>query len=226
MTTSCSPGKQFKSRGGRPFVTTLFECSNVLPMVSRDALCLCVLLLINSSAEAENNGAELLSRRWFEARSTHFNAYSCGPTQEVARLVTSLEQFRDAYFLLAGSNAVASPPIVVMAFPDHSALEPFLPLYQGKPANLAAFFNRGSDENLIVMYLASSNSAALGLIFHEYTHLLLRHNQRFWPMWLTEGMADIYAAFELAGAQTVRIGRPLASHLRSLERSTLMPLKN
>src|SRR5205807_8186690 len=98
---------------------------------------------------------------WFEARSIHFNAYSCGATQDVARLISRLEQFRDAYFLLAGSNAVSSPPIVVMAFPDHPSMEPFLPVYQGKPANLAAFFNRGSDENLIVLYLSGSGSGSL-----------------------------------------------------------------
>ena len=195
-------------------------------MISRIVLCICLLALAIGSTRAEHNSPDLLSRPWLEARSAHFNAYSCGPTQEVARLVTRLEQFRDAYFLLAGSNAVASPAIVVIAFPDHISLEPFLPIYQGKPANLAAFFNRGSDENLIVMYLAGSNSAALNLIFHEYTHLLLRHNQPVWPIWLTEGMADIYATFELAGPQTVRIGRPLASHLHFLEHSSLMPLKD
>src|SRR5439155_17340202 len=98
---------------------------------------------------APNEPESLVTRRWFEARTAHFNTYSCGATQEVARLTARLEQFREAYSLLAGAQAVASPPIVVMAFPDHAALAPFLPLYQGKPANLAAFLHRGSDENLI-----------------------------------------------------------------------------
>jgi hypothetical protein len=95
----------------------------------------------------------IAQQHWFEARTAHFNIYSCGSTQDVARVGGRLEQFRDAYSLLAGAQAVASPPIVVMAFPTHEALEPFLPLYQGKPANLAAFFHRGSDENLIALCL-------------------------------------------------------------------------
>src|SRR5437764_302091 len=62
-------------------------------------------------------------------------------------------------------------------------------------------------------------------VFHEYTHLLFRHNERFWPLWLKEGMAEIYATFELTGASGVRIGKPIDYHLRSLTERSLMPLK-
>jgi tetratricopeptide (TPR) repeat protein len=153
----------------------------------------------------------------------HFNIYSCGPTQEVARVGGRLEQFRDAYSLLAGAEAVASPPIIVIAFPTHEALEPFLPLYQGKAANLAAFFHRGSDENLIALSVSGSGES-LNSVFHEYTHLLLRHNDLFWPLWLTEGMADVYSTFETAGGRSVRIGKPQELYVRLLEKQPLMPL--
>ena len=58
---------------------------------------------------------------------------------EVNKLAARLEQFCEAYSLLAGTQALASPPIVVMAFPNQQAMTPFLPLYQGKPGNLAGF---------------------------------------------------------------------------------------
>src|SRR5215468_3439413 len=132
------------------------------------------ILLAAKQASAQS----LIQRQWFEMRSAHFVTYSCGPTQEVARLTARLEQFREAYSSLAGTQAVASPPIVVMAYPDHDTMKPFLPLYQGQPANLVAFFERGSDENLIAMPLASTGQRPLETVFHEYTHLLFRHNDR------------------------------------------------
>jgi tetratricopeptide (TPR) repeat protein len=169
--------------------------------------------------------SDLLERRWFEARTSHFHAYSCGSTQEVFRLAGRLEQFREAYALLTGGEqAVASPPIVVMAFPDHAALEPFLPRYQDQPANLAAFFSRGVDENLIALSLSDSGSNSLQTIFHEYAHLLLRRNERIWPLWLVEGMADVYATFEPARDYSVRLGKPLESYVRLLQREPLRPL--
>ena len=174
---------------------------------------------------SRNAGAEpLFERHWFETHTAHFQTFSCGDSQEVARLAARLEQFRDAYSLLAGGPSVASPPIVVMAFPDHSSMEPFLPLYQGKPANLTAFFKPASDENLIVLPLGSSVS--LEAVFHEYTHLLLRHNDPFWPLWLKEGMAEIYGTFEPIGSNRARIGKPIGRHLHLLAEQHLMPLSD
>src|SRR6266446_3007152 len=111
----------------------------------------CIVYLAAQGALAQTPGQALLQRPWFEARTAHFDLYSCASTQQVTKLVERLEQFREAYFLLAGAQAVASPPIVVMAYPNHETLRPFLPLYQGKPANISAFFKRDSDENLIAL---------------------------------------------------------------------------
>ena len=177
------------------------------------------------AAPGQPGANTVMHRRWFEARTAYFHIYSCGPTQEVARVWARLEQFREAYSLLAGAQAVASPPIVVMAFPDLASMQPFLPLYQDKPAHLTAFFNRGSDQNLIVLPLSESDTGSLKIIFHEYTHLLLRHNQPYWPMWLTEGMAEIYATFEVRGGYHARIGNPIDYHLRLLAHRPLMPLR-
>ncbi|MGD0208193.1 MAG: tetratricopeptide repeat protein [Verrucomicrobiota bacterium] len=177
------------------------------------------------TAPAQSNDVPLVQRRWFETRTAHFNIYSCGAPQDVYKLSARLEQFCQAYTLLAGAQAVASPPIVVMAFPDHETMKPFLPLYQGQPANLAAFFQRGSDENLIVLALPGTNSAYtdMEVIFHEYTHLLFRHNDRVWPLWLKEGMAEVYSTFETTG-YNARIGDPIGHHLRLLAQQPLLPL--
>jgi tetratricopeptide (TPR) repeat protein len=177
------------------------------------------------TAPAQSNDVSLAQRRWFETRTAHFNIYSCGAPQEVYRLAARLEQFSEAYTLLAGANAVASPPIVVMAFPGQESMKPFLPLYRGKPGNIAGFFKRGSDENLIVLALPPANSAFTGMevIFHEYAHLLFRHNSQIWPVWLNEGMAEIYSTFETTG-QNAFIAEPIGLYLRLLAREPLMPL--
>src|SRR5208283_3575922 len=70
----------------------------------------------------------LVQRPWFETRTAHFYIYSCGNPQDVNKLSVRLEQFCEAYSLLAGKQAVDSPAVVVMAFPDHESMKPFLPL--------------------------------------------------------------------------------------------------
>ncbi|HXE43497.1 MAG TPA: hypothetical protein VN516_10760, partial [Candidatus Baltobacteraceae bacterium] len=179
------------------------------------------LLFVATLAQAQSNSLPLVQRHWLEVKTTHFDIYSCGAMQDVNKLAARLEQFCKAYSQLAGMQAVASPPIVVMAFSDHEAMTPFLPLYQGKPASLSGFFLHGSDENLIVLSLADSEG--MNVIFHEYAHLLFRRNDQIWPLWLKEGMAEIYSTFETTGYQ-IQIARPIAQHLYELKHQSLMPL--
>jgi hypothetical protein len=185
-----------------------------------------ILCLGIFKSAAQPDSVPLVQRHWFETRTAHFNLYSCSPPLEVNKLAARLEQFAEAYSLLAGTQALVSPPIVVMAFPDEDSMKPFLPLYNGQPGNLAGFFKRGSDENLIVLSVQGTNSAhtELNVIFHEYTHLLLRRNDLFWPLWLKEGMAEMYSTFEPAGEYMARIGEPIDHHLELLAHEPLMPL--
>ncbi len=186
---------------------------------------LVVLWIVQGLAVHAGNGVDeaILQRRWYEMRSSHFTIYTCADGMAVQGLATRLEQYHDAYSMLAGAQAVASPPIIVLAFPDHESLMPYLPIYQGQPANLAGFFNRGNDQNLIVMSFAGTNAAALDVIFHEYSHLLFRRNQNIWPLWLSEGMAEMYSTFE-AGVRSVQIGKPIVHHLKTLSQNSLIPL--
>ncbi len=167
----------------------------------------------------------LEKRPWFEARSTHFIIYSCGEPARVFQAAGRLEQFCGAYSLLAGPQALVSPPIVVLVFPDYESMKPFLPLYQGQPESIAGFFVHGDDENLIVLSLPKDDAEAMDMsvVFHEYTHLLLRRNDRVWPLWLKEGMAEIYSTFETTG-YTAFIAQPIQRHLRTLTAEPMMPL--
>ena len=181
------------------------------------------LVVANPAVPAETIPLE--QRTWFETRTAHFNIFSCGAPQSIHKLAGRLEQFCQAYSQLAGMSAVESPPIVVIAFPDRESMKPFLPLYQGQPAHLAAFFQHGSDENLIVLSLPETNSPGtdMAVIYHEYSHLLFRRNDRVWPLWLKEGMAEVYSTFQTSG-HDIRIASPIEEHLQLLARKPLMPL--
>lgn len=182
-----------------------------------------MLGLAGASARAQEQENGIIHQPWEEIQTTHFHVYSCGPRQAVAQVAARLEQFRAAYGLLAGAQAVAAPPITVMVFANHKVMEPFLPEYNGQPANLSGFFKPGPEENLILMELIDGNAASMNVIFHEYTHFLLRNNENIWPLWLQEGMAEIYSTFESYG-RGVRIGKPIPYHLRLMEQTPLLPL--
>jgi tetratricopeptide (TPR) repeat protein len=200
--------------------------ANVSVMIRCALFVLAVFLGFSVRAvPAETNRVSLVQQRWFETRTAHFNIYSCVASPELYKLAGQLEQFCEAFSLLAGNQAIASPPIVVVAFPSHEAMKPFLPLYKDQPGNFAGFFIRASDENLIVLSLPESDSpfGEMEVIFHEYTHLLFRHNDEVWPLWLVEGMAEVYSTFKTTGLNA-RIGGPLPEHLQILRQEPLWPL--
>lgn len=203
-----------------PFTPPAFK----LQLMRRLLFALAILLVRPAFSQTDDpTPASLAQRPWFVVSTAHFKVYSCGDTTDTYRLVGQLEQFQRAYALLAGKNATASPPIVVLAFPDHQSMIPFLPLYQGHPGNIAGFFTRGSDENLIILSLPNADSPDMDVIFHEYAHLLFRHNDEIWPLWLKEGMAEVYSTFTTVGNH-VEIARPIDRHLQTLSDGTLMPL--
>lgn len=168
-------------------------------------------------------GLALLQQPWQELRTPNFRAYTVGNTQVLMTIVGKMEQFRHAYGSLAGFQTVASPPILFYAFPDDKSFTPFKPLYQGKPKDTAGYFTRGELANFIAMDLERPSSLTIETIHHEYTHLLLRRNAIYWPLWLEEGMADLYSNFEVNGP-AVLIGKPLRKRLNTLQREEMLPL--
>jgi tetratricopeptide (TPR) repeat protein len=176
-----------------------------------------------SAASGEQADLSALANPWFEIRTPHLNVYGCGATEEVIKVTTQLEEFREAYAQLAGAQAIASPPIIVFVFPEVAAMKPFLPLYDGKPLNVNGLFHHGKDENLIILGLSDNYAQTAQIIFHEYTHLLLRRNDNIWPLWLKEGMAEVYSNFRISG-RGVAIGGPIERHTGWLANQSLMPL--
>jgi Flp pilus assembly protein TadD len=192
-------------------------------MFRRWFLVFILLAVCPAFGQSDDTPTPIAQQPWFVVHSAHFNIYSSGGLRDTYRLAGQLEQFCRAYASLAGNDAVASPPIIVMAFPDHDSMRPFLPLYNGQPGNISGFFTRGSDENLIVLSLPSADSPDMDVIFHEYAHLLFRRNDEAWPLWLKEGMAEIYSTFKVFGNH-VEIARPIDRHLETFANEQLMPL--
>src|SRR5580698_1917872 len=94
-------------------------------------LIILAMFLAVGRACAQTDDTPIEQKPWFVVHSAHFHIYSCGNLRDTYRLAGQLEQFCRAYAALAGKDAVASPPIIVLAFPDHDSMKPFLPLYNG-----------------------------------------------------------------------------------------------
>src|SRR5262249_15214216 len=98
--------------------------------------------------------------------------------------------------LIRNADRPLSVPAVVFVVGSRKSLEPLLPLYKGKPANLAGYFAHGQDSNYIVLSLEGFDESA-AITYHEYTHLLVKNAVTALPVWLNEGLAEYYSSYRL-----------------------------
>jgi tetratricopeptide (TPR) repeat protein len=165
-------------------------------------------------------------RPWTLVRGQAVTVVGQQPPNALREIAVEIEQFRAT--LGAAIREARQPPAMptlVYTFDDRKAMEPFVPLYHGRPASLGGYCLCGgtADANLIVVSLATdSNSSAI--LFHEYTHLLIRNAAHTIPVWLNEGIAEYYSTFRLtAGGRRAELGRPIEHHV-ALLRGEMIPL--
>jgi len=162
---------------------------------------------------------------WLRMQSPNFLLVGDVSARDLRQVAERLEQFRDALGILLPKVTTSTvTPTTVVVFKSHKSYEPLKPLYQGKVrANTAGFFLAGQAVNYITLTLEGGLDN-LGIIYHEYVHLLVNNNVSGIPIWFNEGLAEYYRTFQVnAAADRAIIGRFLENHILLL-REQFVPL--
>src|SRR5262249_43719729 len=164
--------------------------------------------------------------RWTIVRSESMDVIGDAPADTLRDVAIQLEQFRTVLAgLIRDAQRPLPVPTVVYVFGARRALEPFLPVHNGKVAAIGGYSHRDPDVNYIALSLEGYEDTAR-IVFHEYTHLLVRNAARTVPVWLNEGLAEYYSTYLLKSkGQAADIGHIVPSHVRLL-RDRFMPLSD
>ena len=161
---------------------------------------------------------------WTSVRSKNFLLVGNASEKEIRQVGVRLEQFREVFSRLFTNLNVNSPvPTTVVVFKNDESYRPFKP-----NANTAGYFQSGPDVNYITLELArdsDSEQDPFAIIFHEYTHLLVRNTSGNVPTWFNEGLAEYYSTFSITDDQKVVMGKPIASHVYLLRENKMLPLR-
>ncbi|HEY6331538.1 MAG TPA: tetratricopeptide repeat protein, partial [Blastocatellia bacterium] len=181
-------------------------------------------LLVAAIVLANVTAARALAKdNWIDVQSTNFHLISNAGEGETCKLALKLEQFRYAFTQLSSIEAAASEPVTVVVFKDEASFRPYKPLYNGKPTNIAGYFHRDQDQNLVSLNINGNQLHPLAVIFHEYVHVLTGSLQQPLPTWFYEGLAEVYSTFE-SRDQEVDLGMPVKEHVNLLRANALIPL--
>src|SRR5688572_24471211 len=161
---------------------------------------------------------------WRSVRTNNLFVIGNADADKVRQVAVWLEFFHSAFGRLVSRNVLdSSTPTTVIVFRDDAAFTPFKPLYQGRPANVAGYFQPGDDVNYIAISLDAGERDPFSTAFHEYVHLHLKDNVPGAPLWLNEGLAEFYGSMQFSGGEAL-LGAPLNNYIRLLREQELLPL--
>ena len=179
------------------------------------AVLLALPFLFGPFASADNN--------WTEVRSPHFTVITDAGDKKGRDVAQRLEQMRSAFGVLVGLKQVNIPvPVTVIAFKSTKEIRAFAPLFNGKPVELAGYFQPGQDRDYIALDLSAEN--ALEATFHEYAHMLLNGNYPAMPLWFDEGFAQYYETINI-DKRKVDVGKPPANIGYVFQQFDLVPVE-
>src|SRR4030095_8457696 len=110
------------------------------------ALLLCILMGLPARPATADT--------WTSVRTRNLFLISNANPGELRQVAAWLDRFHDAFSRLTGKRMFdSSIPTVCIVFRSDRDFEPFKPLYQGKPAEVAGYFQPGNDVNYIAISL-------------------------------------------------------------------------
>jgi tetratricopeptide (TPR) repeat protein len=182
---------------------------------------------ISASVGAAVSAASDLPRekdRWIRVESDHFTVFSNAGEATARSVVVDLETLRSVLGMLFERMRLDSPvPTLIYVFDKPASFEPYRLYYNGKPKKLAGYFTSRPLGDYAAIVSQHAHDDITRTIYHEYIHSVLDANRAELPLWLNEGLAELYSTFEVVRG-TARIGNPIGAHLLWLRGNGLIPL--
>jgi tetratricopeptide (TPR) repeat protein len=161
---------------------------------------------------------------WVKAATEHFTILTPAGEGVARKWALELEQFRRGLQAAVPVAVERLRPVTVVLFKHDRAMDDFAPLEKGKPIRIGGFFVRANDINTIMLSVARNDSETRHVIFHEAVHWHLSARDGAMPLWLAEGLAELYATFETPDARSYAFGATIPDHVTRLQEESLLPL--
>ena len=135
-------------------------------------------------------------REWTKLVTANFELYSNARESEGRELLRELETFRHVVSRFLGLTNVQREPAMVFLFKTDAAFEPYKPRWEGKPRPISGVHMQDSLDTILALSRQRRRDDTMRVLFHEYVHLLTARQFRHAPVWVNEGVAEVFSTFE------------------------------
>jgi hypothetical protein len=154
--------------------------------------------------------------QWIGLATPHFRLYT---TNDESAAAAALQNFESARYFFEKSGIFRSVPtsvVQIVAFRSEQEYQSY-----GINPGACGYYQRTRRGDYIVVRDLAAEHHQIGV--HEYTHFVFEHSGLTLPLWLNEGLADLYSS--VAGSQgRVVLGRAPSGRLYALENQSWMDL--
>lgn len=142
----------------------------------------------------------LASESWVRLTTPNFDLYSSLNRKQAMGVLNHLEDARRALELLHIGGGASDSPVRVIAFRSENEYS----RYRSNNASAAYYLRSGGRDYIVLGQDLAGDGAP---VVHEYVHHLLHQRYGHLPLWLDEGLAEVYStAIQENGG--LRIGLP------------------
>ncbi|HXB66937.1 MAG TPA: tetratricopeptide repeat protein [Candidatus Acidoferrales bacterium] len=154
---------------------------------------------------------------WLRITSANFELFTTAGERSGRDLIRHFEQVRSFFTQAFGSKLASPKPARIIAFHSLDEYRPY------RPNELAtAFYQPGAGHDFIVM--VNGGREHYDVAVHEFTHLMIHQSNLAVPVWLDEGMAELYSNLAPTGAKIV-VGNVIAGRAQTLLRENWIDLR-
>ena len=164
--------------------------------------------------------------KWVEARSANFIVVSNASASQARNTAIQFEQIRELFQRsFAFAKGRPTPVITILAAKDENTLKELLPEYWAEKghAHPAGIFIGYSYQPSVAVQLSGMGDNPYEAIYHEYYHSLTIPYFPRLPLWVSEGLADLYGNSKISD-KTASFGMPDFNLVALLHQQSLIPL--
>ncbi|MCW5983295.1 MAG: hypothetical protein KIT09_34710 [Bryobacteraceae bacterium] len=147
---------------------------------------------------------------WKRLESANFEMFTTTGEGRARQLLDHFERVRQFFLQSSGRQTISSLPVRIIVLDSRKEWEKYR-----VSESAAAFFHPGLTRDFIVM--SGETEEILRTATHEFTHLIVRHSGAELPIWLNEGLAELYSTLRPDG-NGVRLGEVIQGRAFALAR--------
>lgn len=143
-------------------------------------------------------------------QSANFELFTTAGERRGREAIRYFEQVRQLFIDISPNVRTSELPVRIIGFRSEKEWQPY-----AINEVAVAFYFGSRNRDYIVMKTLSPEEFPLAV--HEYTHLIIRHSGINLPIWLNEGLADLYSSVRTTGGKTL-VGELLPGRFQVLQR--------